>query len=83
MGGSAGGLLVGAVLNMRPELFHAAVAKVPFVDTLNTVLDPTLPLTIAEYEEWGNPEHRRVSTTTSSPTRRTTTSRRASIRRCW
>jgi oligopeptidase B len=57
MGGSAGGLLMGAVLNMRPELFHAAIAKVPFVDTLNTMLDPTLPLTIAEYEEWGNPEN--------------------------
>ncbi len=56
MGGSAGGLLMGTVLNMRPELFHAAIAKVPFVDTLNTMLDPTLPLTIAEYEEWGNPE---------------------------
>ena len=56
MGGSAGGLLMGAVLNARPELFHAAIAKVPFVDTLNTMLDPTLPLTISEYEEWGNPE---------------------------
>jgi oligopeptidase B len=56
MGGSAGGLLLGAVLNLRPELFHAAIAKVPFVDTLNTMLDPTLPLTIAEYEEWGNPD---------------------------
>ena len=56
MGGSAGGLLMGAVLNARPELFHAAIAKVPFVDTLNTMLDPTLPLTMAEYEEWGNPE---------------------------
>ena len=58
MGGSAGGLLMGAVLNMRPELFHAAIAKVPFVDTLNTMFDPTLPLTIAEYEEWGNPENK-------------------------
>jgi oligopeptidase B len=56
MGGSAGGLLMGAVLNLRPELFHVAIAKVPFVDTLNTMLDPTLPLTMAEYEEWGNPE---------------------------
>jgi oligopeptidase B len=58
MGGSAGGLLMGAVLNMRPELFHVAIAKVPFVDALNTMLDPTLPLTMAEYEEWGNPEEK-------------------------
>ncbi len=58
MGGSAGGLLVGSVLNLRPELFHAAVAKVPYVDNLNTGLDPTLPLTITEYEEWGNPEQK-------------------------
>ncbi len=55
-GGSAGGLLMGAVTNMRPDLFHVVVAKVPFVDTLNTMLDPSLPLTIGEYEEWGNPE---------------------------
>ena len=55
IGGSAGGLLMGAVVNMRPDLFRLVVAKVPFVDNLNTGLDPTLPLTIAEYEEWGNP----------------------------
>ena len=55
-GGSAGGLLIGAVLNLRPDLCHAAIAKVPFVDVLNTMLDPTLPLTAIEYEEWGNPE---------------------------
>jgi len=59
MGGSAGGLLMGTVTNWRPDLFAAVVALVPFVDTLNTMLDPTLPLTIGEYEEWGNPEDSR------------------------
>jgi oligopeptidase B len=54
-GGSAGGLLMGAVMNLRPDLFHTVVAHVPFVDVVNTMLDETLPLTIAEYEEWGNP----------------------------
>ena len=55
-GGSAGGLLMGAVTNMRPDLFRLVVSHVPFVDVLNTMLDPKLPLTVGEYEEWGNPE---------------------------
>ena len=55
-GGSAGGLLLGAVLNMRPDLCTAAVLRVPFVDVINTMLDPSLPLTVGEFEEWGNPK---------------------------
>ncbi len=57
-GRSAGGLLMGAVLNMRPDLFKAALVGVPFVDVMNTMLDETMPLTVGEFEEWGNPKEK-------------------------
>ncbi len=58
VGGSAGGLLIGATANLRPDLFKAMVAHVPFVDVINTMLDKNLPLTIIEYDEWGNPNEK-------------------------
>lgn len=58
MGGSAGGLLMGAVTNMRPDLFNGVIAQVPFVDVVTTMSDPTIPLTTNEYDEWGNPDNK-------------------------
>ena len=58
MGGSAGGLLMGAVINMAPELFNGVIAAVPFVDVINTMLDESIPLTTGEFDEWGNPKNK-------------------------
>jgi len=58
-GGSAGGLLMGAILNMRPDLFHCVVARVPFVDVITTMLDESIPLTTSEYDEWGDPNEKK------------------------
>ena len=55
MGGSAGGLLMGAIVNMNPELYNGIIAAVPFVDVISTMIDDTIPLTTGEYDEWGNP----------------------------
>jgi oligopeptidase B len=58
-GGSAGGLLMGAVVNMAPELYNGVIAQVPFVDVITTMLDDTIPLTTGEYDEWGNPNEKK------------------------
>ena len=58
MGGSAGGLLMGAVINLRPDLWRGVVAAVPFVDVVTTMLDESIPLTTGEYDEWGNPNNK-------------------------
>ena len=59
MGGSAGGLLMGAVINMAPDLFNGVIAAVPFVDVVTTMLDDSIPLTTGEYDEWGNPNDKK------------------------
>ena len=59
MGGSAGGLLMGAIVNMNPELYNGIIAAVPFVDVISTMIDDTIPLTTGEYDEWGNPNEKK------------------------
>ncbi|MGZ3816740.1 MAG: prolyl oligopeptidase family serine peptidase, partial [Bdellovibrio sp.] len=58
MGGSAGGLLMGTIMNLRPDLYRGVVAQVPFVDVITTMLDETIPLTTSEYDQWGNPNNK-------------------------
>jgi oligopeptidase B len=58
MGGSAGGLLMGAIINLQPELYHGVIAAVPFVDVVTTMLDDDIPLTTGEFDEWGNPDNK-------------------------
>ncbi len=82
-GGSAGGMLMGAIANMRPDLFAGILAEVPFVDVVNTMLDDTLPLTPPEWLEWGNPSPTPRPSAGCSPIRPMTTSRRRPIRRSW
>ena len=74
---------MGAVVNLRPDLFKAVVAEVPFVDVINTMSDATLPLTVGEFEEWGNPQDQGRNTTTSRPTAPTPTPWRSPTRPCW
>ena len=59
MGGSAGGLLMGVIINMEPELYNGVIAAVPFVDVVTTMLDESIPLTTGEYDEWGNPNEKK------------------------
>lgn len=75
-------MLMGAVINQRPELFKGVIAQVPFVDVVTTMLDESIPLTTGEFEEWGNPQDETYYRYMKS-TARTITSRRKPIRICW